>query len=68
MYFRYYHTVIIIIIFIFLNSTLYAYDKEKFGIYEDLRLQGIFAKKIGTSDPYKTAATEIQFRLELPVV
>ena len=62
MHLRTCHVILTAIILIFFNSQSYAYDKEKFGVYEDLRLQGIFSTKIGTTDPYRTAATEIQFR------
>ena len=62
MNFRTYQAILTAIILTFFNSQLYAYDKEKFGVYEDLQLQGIFSAKLGTTDPYRTAATEIQFR------
>ena len=62
MHYRTCHVILTAIILIFFNSQSYAYDKEKFGVYEDLQLQGIFSTKIGNTDPYRTAATEIQFR------
>ena len=62
MHYKTCYVILTVIILTFFNSQSYAYDKEKFGVYEDLRLQGIFSTKIGTTDPYRTAATEIQFR------
>ena len=47
---------------IFYNTNSFSNDKEKFGQYEVLDLQGVFKDKTNSRDIYKVAATEIQYR------